>query len=50
MSMKLKPMNKKMAKDDNIDSVEEDALDSGGFKVVKRPGIFVKDVNEYTNF
>ena len=50
MSMKVKPKKNKSDKEDIIDSGEEDGLDSDGFKVVKRPGIFVKDVNEYTKF
>ena len=53
MVMKLKPKKKKdkqVETDSEEDESVEDALDGSGYKNVLRPGIFVKDVDEFTQF
>ena len=49
MVMKAKPKKKK---DDDIEdeSTEEAALDDSGLKTVLRPGVFVRDLDEFTQF
>ena len=51
MEMKVKP--KKKGKDDSQDEVEqdgEDVLDQAGMKTVMRPGVFVSDLEQFTQF
>ena len=50
MTMKVKPKKKSGSDEDADDIEEEDVLDELGMKTVIRPGIFVRDLEEFTQF
>ena len=50
MDMKEKPKQKKDDEDTEDESEEDVILDEPGLKTVHRPGVFVRDVEEFTQF